>query len=163
MVSPATVTESIPQAAQRGCSELSLLRDTWRAVSEETLELARRGYAAWSTGDLETMLSTLDEDVEFRTSGVFPGLEPVYRGHDGMRKFWEDFRSPWESLRIVMDHFRESGDQIVALYRFEAVGRDGLKVHREAANVITLRDGLAKTIEAHGSWETALEAAGLRE
>jgi ketosteroid isomerase-like protein len=133
------------------------------AVSEQTLELARRGYAAWSRGDLETMLSTFDEDIEYRTSGVFPGLDPVYRGHEGVRKFWEDFRSPWKSLRIVIDHFRESGDQIVALYRFEAVGRGGLKVHREAANVITIRDGLAIRIEAHGSWNAALEAVGLGE
>jgi hypothetical protein len=80
-----------------------------------------------------------------------------------MRKFWEDFRSPWQSLQIVIDHFREKGDQIVALYRFEAVGRDGLTVHREAANVLTLQDGLAVRIDAHGSWETALEAIGLVE
>ena len=132
-------------------------------MSEQTLELASRGYAAWSRGDLETMLSTIDEDVEYRTSGVFPGLDAVYRGHEGMRKFWDDFRSPWESLQIVIDHFRETGDQIVALYRFEAVGRDGLRVHRDAANVLTLRDGLAIRIEAHGTWATALEAVGLRE
>jgi ketosteroid isomerase-like protein len=128
-------------------------------MSEETLELARAGYAAWSRGDLEAMLETIDEDVEYRTSGVFPGLEPVYHGHEGMRRFWDDFRSPWDSLRIVIDDLRESGDQIVALYRFEAVGRDGLTVHRDAANVITLRDGLAIRIDAYGSWEAALEAA----
>jgi ketosteroid isomerase-like protein len=130
-------------------------------MSEETLELARTGFAAWSRGDLEAMLATLDEGVEFWTSGVFPGLEPVYRGHDGMRRFWEDFRGPWESLRIAMDDLRESGDQIVALYRFEAVGRDGLTVQREAANVITLRDGIAVRVDAHGSWQAALEAVGL--
>jgi ketosteroid isomerase-like protein len=131
-------------------------------VSEENLERARRGYEAWSRGDLEGMLATLDENVEFRTSGVFPGLDPVYRGHAGMRRFWGDFRSPWQSLKIVIEHFRESGDQIVALYRFEAVGRDGLAVQRQAANVITLRNGLAIRVDAHGSWKTALEAASLQ-
>jgi ketosteroid isomerase-like protein len=130
-------------------------------MSEETLELARASYAAWNRGDLETMLESLDEDVEYRTSGVFPGLEPVYHGHEGMRRFWEDFGSPWDSLRIVIDDLRESGDQIVALFRFEAVGRDGLTVHRDAANVITFRDGLAIRIDAYGSWETGLEAVGL--
>jgi hypothetical protein len=34
-------------------------------------------------------------------------------------------------------------------------------VRREAANVITLRNDLAVRIDAHGSWETALEAVGL--
>jgi ketosteroid isomerase-like protein len=109
------------------------------------------------------MLATLDENVEFWTSGVFPGLDPVYRGHAGMRKFWEDFRSPWRSLTIVMDQFHEEGEQIVALYRFEAVGRDGVAVRRQGANVITFRDDEAVRIDAHGEWKTALEAVGLSE
>jgi ketosteroid isomerase-like protein len=132
-------------------------------VPDEPLELARVGFDAWSRGDLEALLTTLDEDVEFWTSGVFPGLEPVYRGHEGMRKFWDDFRSPWQSLRIMMDDIRERGDRIVALYRFEAVGRDGLTLQREGANVITLRDGIAIRIDAHASWKTALEAVGLEQ
>jgi ketosteroid isomerase-like protein len=132
-------------------------------VPDEPLELARVGFDAWSRGDLEALLTTLDEDVEFWTSGVFPGLEPVYRGHDGMRKFWDDFRSPWQSLRIMMDDIRERGDRIVALYTFEAVGRDGLTLQREGANVITLRDGIAIRIDAHASWKTALDAVGLEQ
>jgi ketosteroid isomerase-like protein len=132
-------------------------------VPDEPLELARVGFDAWSRGDLEALLTTLDEDVEFWTSGVFPGLEPVYRGHEGMRKFWDDFRSPWQSLRIMMDDIRERGDRIVALYRFEAVGRDGLTLQREGANVITLRDGIAIRIDAHASWKTALDAVGLEQ
>lgn len=132
-------------------------------MSEETIELTRAGYAAWSRGDLEGLLETMDEAIEFHTSGVFPGLDPVYRGHEGIRKFWDDFRSPWQSLEIAIDHFRERGERIVALYNFEAVGRDGLSVHREAANVLTVRDGLAVRIDAHGSWQAALEAVGLDE
>jgi uncharacterized protein len=132
-------------------------------MSQENREIARAGYEAWSRGDLEAMLAMLDEDVEFWTSGLFPGLEPVYRGHDGIRRYWEDFRSPWRSLRIEIDHFRQQGDQVVVLGTFEAVGRDGLTVHRQAANVLTLRNGLAIRITAHATWEAALEAAGLSE
>jgi ketosteroid isomerase-like protein len=132
-------------------------------MSQEDLELARRGYEAWSRGDLEGMLATLREDVEFWTSGLFPGLEPVYRGHEGMRKYWEDFRGPWKSLRIEVSHFHQRANLIVALGTFEAVGRDGLTVHREVANVLTLRNGLAKRITAHASWTAALQAAGLSE
>ena len=132
-------------------------------MTEDTLELVRAGYAAWSRGDLEGLLETMGEEIEFHTSGVFPGLDPVYRGHEGMRKFWDDFREPWQSLAIAIDHFREQGDRIVALYNFEAVGRDGLSVHREAANVLTVRDALAVRIDAHGSWRAALEAVGIDE
>jgi ketosteroid isomerase-like protein len=132
-------------------------------MQQSDLELARTGYEAWSRGDLEAMLATLDQDVEFWTSGLFPGLEPVYRGHEGMRKYWEDFRGPWKSLRIAISHFRQRGDRIVVLGTFEAVARDGLTVHREAANVLTIRNRLAIRITAHASWKAALEAAGLSE
>jgi ketosteroid isomerase-like protein len=133
------------------------------AMAQDTLDLARAGYDAWSRGDLEGMLTTLHEEVEFRSSGLFPGLDEVYRGHAGMRKYWDDFRSPWQSVRIVIDHFRERGDQIVAFFTFEAVGRDGLAVHREAANALTLRGGLAIRIDSYGSWKAASEAVGLSE
>ena len=132
-------------------------------MSQEDLEVARAGYEAWSRGDLEAMLETLDDDVEFWTSGLFPGLEPVYRGHEGMRRYWEDFRSPGKSIRITVHDFRQRGDQIVALGTFEAVGRDGLTVHRPAANVLTLREGRGIRVTAHATWEAALEAAGLSE
>jgi ketosteroid isomerase-like protein len=131
------------------------------ASTRENVERVRAGYDAWSRGDLEAFLALLDEDIEFRTAGVFPGLDPVYRGHAGIKKFWGDFRDPWQSLRIVIDHFRERGDQLVALYRFEAVGREGVSVHRQAANVITVRNGLAIRIEAFESWKAALDAAGM--
>jgi ketosteroid isomerase-like protein len=132
-------------------------------MSQENVEAARRTYAALSKGDLEALLASLTEDVEFMTAGVFPGLDRVYRGHDGVRKFWKDFRGSWVSLRYAVDRFRESGNRVVALYRFEAIARDGLPVHREGANVITFRDGLAQRIESFGDWETALEAVGLSE
>jgi ketosteroid isomerase-like protein len=132
-------------------------------MPQQDLELARAGYEAWSRGDLEALLAIFHEDIEFWTSGLFPGLEPVYRGHEGVRNYWEDFRSPWKSLRIAIDRFHQKGDRIVALGEFEAVGRDGLTVHRPAANVLTIRNGLAIRITAHASWKAALEAAGLSE
>jgi ketosteroid isomerase-like protein len=130
---------------------------------QSDVELTRIGHEAWSRGDLEQMLARLDKNVEFRPSGVFPGLEPVYRGHEGMRRFWEDFRSPWRSLRIVIHDMRQRGDQVVVLGTFEAVGRDGLTVHRPVANVVTVRNGLGIRVTVHATWEAGLEAVGLSE
>jgi ketosteroid isomerase-like protein len=132
-------------------------------VSQENVELARRGYEAWNRDDLDAVLATYHQQFEFRTSGVFPGLDRVYRGREGFRRFWEDFHGPWESVRIVIEELRQSGERVVALYVFEAKGRDGMAVRRPAANVITYRDGLATRIDAYGDWKEALEAVGLRE
>lgn len=65
-------------------------------MSEENVEVVRQGYAAWNKGNMDAMLALLDPDVEFMTSGTFLGLDPVYYGHDGFRKFWSDFPGIWE-------------------------------------------------------------------
>ena len=44
-------------------------------------------------------LGDVHPDWEFHTSGVFPGLKPVYRGPDGAAELWEAMRGPWEVLR----------------------------------------------------------------
>jgi ketosteroid isomerase-like protein len=130
-------------------------------AEQDLLELARKGMAAWSRGDLDGMLETMDERIEFHTSGAFPDLDPVYHGHEGVSKFWNDIRAPWRSLEIDIEQLHQSGDRIVALYNFKAVGRDGLAVSREAANVLIVRDGLALRIDAHATWDSALRAIGL--
>ena len=129
----------------------------------QNVEVAQVGYDAWTEDDLDAWLTVLHEEVEMWTSGVFPGLDPVYRGHAGMEKFWGDFRSPWQSLRMVIDSYRERGDQVVALYRFEATARDELPVQREAANVLTFRGGVVTRIDSYGSWVEGLAAVGLSE
>ena len=130
-------------------------------MAEANVERALLGYEAWGRDDLEGLLALCHPEIEFHTAGVFPGLDPVYWGHAGLRRYWEDFRGPWESLRMDVEEIRESGDRVIALFNFEAFGRGGMRVRRKAANVITYRDGLVVRVDAHGEWIEALAAAGL--
>ncbi len=133
-------------------------------MSQETEQLVRRAFDAWNRDDLEAQLAMLHPEFEYVTSGLFPGLAPIYRGHAGYKDFWRDFKQVWESLRIEIDDLREVGDeQYVALLTFEARSRDGLTVRRQFGNVLSGRDGLAVRVEAFGSWAEALEVVGLRE
>lgn len=132
-------------------------------MSRENVELARVSYDAWNRGDMDAMLATFHPDCEFVTSGVFPGLDPVYSGHDGFRKFWRDFPGTWESILISVHELRDCGERVLAFVTFEARGRDGLEVRRQAGSVFTFRDGLTVRVETHGDWTGAIEAAGLRE
>ena len=54
-------------------------------LSHKRSEIIRAAYAAWSERDLESALEALDPKIEFHSSGLFPDLAPVYRGHEGMR------------------------------------------------------------------------------
>jgi ketosteroid isomerase-like protein len=129
-------------------------------LSEQNLELARRAYDAWNRGDVDAVLAVCHPEFEYHASGIFPGLDATYRGHEGFRKFERDFRATWESLSIDIERLEDHGDQVAVLGTFEAHGRDGMSVRRPAANVVTIRDGLAVRIDAYGEWDRALEAIG---
>lgn len=73
-------------------------------------ELLLAGYDAWNRDDCDAWLELLQPDVEIRTSGVFPDLADVYRGHRQARKFWRQMREPWEVFQIDVDDVEEQGD-----------------------------------------------------
>jgi hypothetical protein len=59
-------------------------------VSQENVEVVRRGLEAWQRDDLDSYLLLIDPDVEWLT-GVDRGLglaASVYYGHDGIRELW---------------------------------------------------------------------------
>ena len=132
-------------------------------MSRENVELVRSGLDGWSRGDIEAWLAWTHPDMEFRTSGVYPGVDPIYRGHAELRRFWDVFREPWESLQIRVDEVREVGDQLVSLGVFEGHAREGMSVRREAAWTWRFADDLVVRVDAYGSWNEALEAVGLSE
>jgi len=129
-------------------------------VSEENLDLVQRAYDAWNRGDVDGVLALCHPEFEYHASGIYPGLDPVYRGHEGFRKFERDFRATWESLSIDVERLEDRGDQVAVLGTFEARGRDGMSLRRPMSNRVTIRDGLAVRIDAYGEWDQALEAIG---
>jgi ketosteroid isomerase-like protein len=131
-------------------------------MSQENLALARAAYEAWNTGDVETMLATFHPDFEFVTSGTFIGLDTVYLGHDGFRRFWREFSDTWDSISVSVGELRDCGDRVLGLITFEALGRDGVTVSRQEGAVFGFRDALIVRVETHGDWTRALEAVGLR-
>jgi ketosteroid isomerase-like protein len=133
-------------------------------MSEENVELYRRSIAAWNEGDLDTWRESVTPDWEFRTTGTFPGFEPVYRGPAGAAEFWETLREPWEEFRIEIVAVRDVGEQVVGLLKFHGRGRkSGAETSLEYAHVATVVDGQNALLEGYLSHDEALEAAGLSE
>lgn len=132
-------------------------------MSQQNLELARVGIDAWNRGDVDAVLALCHPEYEYHTSGDFLGLDRVYRGHDGFRKFERDFRGNWEWLSVTVEELHDHGDKVAVLGTFEARGRDGLTVRRRIANVTTYRDGLEVRTDAYGDWDQALREIGLSD
>ena len=58
------------------------------------------------------------------TSGEFPGFEPVYRGRDGLRAFWDLWRAPWSDFHTDIARIQDVGGRYLALLTIRAVGRE---------------------------------------
>jgi ketosteroid isomerase-like protein len=132
-------------------------------MSRENVAVMRTWIEAYNRGDMEALLAVAHPDFEFRSSGVFPGIDSVYKGHAGFKRFFEDFTDTWESFGVVVDELRDCGERALLLGVFEGRGREGLEVRRPTASVWTFRDGLVLVIQNHEGRSQALEAVGLRE
>ena len=125
------------------------------------VEAIRAGLDAWSQGDLEGSMKELAPEIEVVTSGVYPGLEPVYRGYAGYTRFWHDFREAWEAMRIDIERIVEGEPSRYAVVAtFHATGRDGIPAERPVGMVFTMADGRTTRLQNFGSGEEALAAAG---
>jgi ketosteroid isomerase-like protein len=138
------------------------VRDTQRAMSEENVELIRRGFMAAMDEDWPTALETLDTAAEIHDFDI-PDAG-IYRGHDGFLAWLKGWGEGWESWRVEDLEFRPVGDDhVIALFRIIAKGgHSGMELER--LDAITYRvegDKIART-EYFNDQALALEAVGLQ-
>jgi ketosteroid isomerase-like protein len=129
----------------------------------EGRQALERLYEAWNRDDLGGVIELFAADAEARTSGDFPGISPVYRGHDGLRQYWRDFNQMWESIEVRTERYEDHGARTLALFRFVGHGRGGVPAEREGGHLVVVRNGVIADFEAFGSWDAALTVAVVRE
>jgi ketosteroid isomerase-like protein len=54
-------------------------------MSQEHVEIVRRGYEAVNRGDIDGVAGLLAPHFEYVASGLVPGVGGVYRGAEGLR------------------------------------------------------------------------------
>jgi ketosteroid isomerase-like protein len=129
-------------------------------MSEVSAEV-RAMAEALNAGDLEAFLARTAEDVEF-TSLVAEADGRAYRGHAGIRDWWETvlgaFRDPhWEVLDA-----RGSDDRAVLKSRLTATLADS-EVEQTMWMAARLRDGKVGWWAFFRTEHEALEAVGLSD
>jgi ketosteroid isomerase-like protein len=133
---------------------------------EEERKLTLEAYEAWNARDFDAVIALIDPDVEWTFAGgaQFPGIDDVYRGHQGVRRFWREFIDPWESIRIEITGMREAGDTLVFFVNFHGVGAaSGLELTVPFVHVLSYRNRKLVRFRAYADREEALEAVGLSE
>ena len=131
-------------------------------MSRENSEIVRRANVAFNSGDMDRVLALLHPDFE---TTVGPELSPepdVYRGHDGVRRYFDSFRDAMDQIRFEPARFRAHGTSVVVAQRLSARGRStGIAVEQHLGQVWTVDDGKVLRVRSYVTYREALEAAGL--
>ena len=133
-------------------------------MSQDNVEIVRRGYEAFNRGDIDGVVGFLAPDFEYLASGLVPGVGGVYRGAEGLRGFMETFWAEFDDPRVEIHELIDAGDQVFASTILRGHGKQsGAETSWSVCQVWTLRDGTAVRGQGFPSRDEALEAVGLAE
>ena len=124
-------------------------------MSEENKELIKKGYAAFSSGDVETVMDLFDDDIEW----VQPGKSLISGTYRGKAEVMELFGELAEKmLTVKVNGLVAEGDTVVALTEVSVGGETG-----QNADVFTVRDGKTVRAQVHGDTAMLERVFGTRE
>jgi ketosteroid isomerase-like protein len=125
-------------------------------VSLTNRELTERAYGALERRDLQGFLDLIDPDVEFH-SLIAEAEGQTFRGHDGVREWWERVAGALGGVDFEFEHFRDLGDS--AVVRVGASGEaGGVSVSQTMYQAIRAREGKAVWWGTFRTEEEALTA-----
>jgi len=132
-------------------------------MSEENVEVVRRGIDAWNRRDLTGWLASFDPEGELDWSRSRGPLKGVYRGHSKREAFWEEFWSTFETVELETQGFTQAGSNVVVPNTAHLRGRDGIEVIARSTFVFTVETGQITRLRMFQDPAEAFEAVGLRE
>jgi len=118
---------------------------------EQNLETVRRAYAAFGSGDMETLLGMYDDDAVH----VVPGSSKVSGAHKGkdniLALYGQLFELSGGTMRVELEHALSDGDDRVVSIHTASLEKDGESYAQKEALLITFVDG--KIVELQDFFE----------
>jgi len=129
-------------------------------VSEENVKVVRKAIDAFSRHDVATFTGLTTADIEWKV-GLAAVEGEVFRGHEGVRTYFERLRGAWSEFHFLGDEYRDEGETVVVLGRLRGFGRGGgVPVESPVGAVWDLRGGKIWRLRAYLTHEEAIAAAG---
>ena len=134
-------------------------------MSRENIEVLRRAHAAFNGEDFEFLRGLSAADVEWGTTGAWPGIDSLYRGPDALVRWAKDIRSVWEVFEVGIDELvAEGDDRVLVVERLNGRGAgSGIEVEYQVFSAYWFADGRVRKRESFLDRRAALEAVGLRK
>ena len=132
-------------------------------MSQENVEIVRRGYAAFAEKGVEGVIPFFTEDAVIYSIPEWPD-DPEYHGHDGLRKLTRQWTENFDDFGFDLHELRDGGDAVVALHELTGQTKgSAIPMKMQIGAVFSgFRDERIARQDLFSSWEAALEAAGLQ-
>jgi ketosteroid isomerase-like protein len=134
-------------------------------MSQENVEVVRRGVQAFAEGGLDAMAEFWDPDIEWRAAeGAIDDVGEMH-GPVAVRRYVQDWIDTFDDFSVVVEELRDVGDdRVLSVQRLKGRAKlSGTETEIRYAVVSTVRDGKVVRGREYLSVENALEAVGLRE
>jgi ketosteroid isomerase-like protein len=121
------------------------------ALGNDNLKTVRMHYTAFASGDIDGILSCLDENVciEVHDEHGAEAEEPM-RGRDAARSFFEGLHEALTNTTVEVESLRADGDRVLARVTLGGTLRaTGITGAIPAVHLFTVHDGLITEIRTH--------------
>src|SRR3954453_8902269 len=135
-------------------------------MSEENVEVVRRGMELWLGGDFEGWRATIDPDIGWDISAhPLPDVPNLGRGRDALvTDMLAVYMSGWTEYSAALKETVDAGDHVVLVLHETAKMRDsGVPLDRDLVHVWTVREGRSTFLRVFRTKAEALGAVGLSE
>ncbi len=126
-------------------------------MSEANVEIFRSAWEAFNEDGTEAFIAYCHPDIEFTTPSDLASEPDTYKGHEGLRRYWDSFFEIMEEIKVEPLVVHDWGDEVVvAETLLKARGQaTGLEVEQRAAMVVAVADNKAIRTSFHPTLEEA--------
>jgi uncharacterized protein len=133
-------------------------------MSQENVELVRRGYEAFAEGDIEAALAMFQPDIQVEDHERSLETPTSYHGRDGFLTLFATVNEGFSDVRYTPEKLTDVGDRVLVDVRRTGRGKaSGAQVEERQFHVWDMVAGRAACFRVYIDRNHALEAAGLRE
>ena len=135
-------------------------------MSQENVEVVKRGLEAYNRRDVEALLEELDPEVEWHPAlaVLLGGEQTVFRGHQGVRESIQEEDEALAIDQVEISEIRDRGDSVLAIGRARVRGKEsGVPIESPFGALVDHRNGKTIRLRTYLDLDEALEAAGLSE
>ena len=130
-------------------------------MTDQNVEVVRRALDALAEGGMEAMLQFVDDEFEMVTPSELAAEPDTYRGHDGVRRWFDSFYEVMDRVGLEgVDLAAVGGDQVVASLKMSARGgTTGIEVSQDTEALCSVADGKLREMKFFASRPEAVAAA----